>query len=128
MPVAIAHSIPGSADTQAYAHAIGLEDAKKFLQYFNHNSDSVFEGSAVLIRSPVAAIFQELIQDYSDELALAALTRDFVDYSSAVSIIINGGDDEPLDIVAPTFVGRRAFMDAQGSQPKIPFKKLNIFQ
>ena len=75
-----------------------------------------------------ANIFQELIQDYSDELALAALTKDFVDYSSAVSIIINGGDDEPLDIVAPTFVGRREFMDAQGSQPKIPFRKLNIFQ
>jgi hypothetical protein len=74
-----------------------------------------------------ASIFQELIQDYSDELALATLTEDFVDYSSAVSIIINGGDDEPLDLVAPTFVGRQEFMDAQGSQPKIPFKKLNIF-
>lgn len=74
-----------------------------------------------------ASIFQELIQDYSDELALATLTPDFVDYSSAVSIIINGGDDEPLDIVAPTFVGRQEFMDAQGSQPKIPFQKLNIF-
>ena len=74
-----------------------------------------------------ADIFQELIQNYSDELALEALTEDFVDYSSAVSIIINGGDDEPLDLIAPTFAGRQEFMDAQGSQPKIPFKKLNIF-
>lgn len=57
-----------------------------------------------------ASIFQELIQDYSDELAQEALTEAFVDYSSAVSIIINGGDGDPLDIVAPTFVGRQAFM------------------
>ena len=57
-----------------------------------------------------ADIFQELIQNYSDKLALQALTKDFVDYSSAVSIIINGGDGDPLNIVDPTFVGRQAFM------------------
>ena len=74
-----------------------------------------------------ADIFQELIQNYSDELALETLTEDFVDYSSAVSIIINGGDGEPLNIVEPTFVGRQAFMDAQGSQPEIPFRQLNIY-
>jgi hypothetical protein len=74
-----------------------------------------------------ADIFRELIQNYSDDLALAALTEDFVDYSSAVAIIINGGDGEPLDIEKPLFVGRQAFMDAQGSQPEIPFKKLQRF-
>ena len=40
-----------------------------------------------------ADIFQELIQNYSDELALDALSRDFTDYSSSVAIIINGGDN-----------------------------------
>jgi hypothetical protein len=45
-----------------------------------------------------ADIFRELIQNYSDELALAALTEDFVDYSSAVAIIINGGKFFPLKI------------------------------
>lgn len=74
-----------------------------------------------------ADIFRELIQNYSDELALEALTEDFVDYSSSVNIIINGGDGEPLDIEKPTFVGRQAFMDGQGSQPEIPFKKLQRF-
>jgi len=74
-----------------------------------------------------ADIFRQLIQNYSDELALAALSEDFVDYSSAVAIIINGGDGEPLDIEKPLFVGRQAFMDAQGSQPEIPFKKLQRF-
>ena len=57
-----------------------------------------------------ADIFQELIQNYSDELAMEALTRDFVDYSSAVSIIINGGDGDPLNLLEPTFSGRKAFM------------------
>ncbi|KAK5175371.1 uncharacterized protein LTR77_000510 [Saxophila tyrrhenica] len=74
-----------------------------------------------------ADIFRELIQNYSDELALEALTEDFVDWSSAVSIIMNGGDGEPVEIEKPTFVGRQAFMDAQGSQPEIPFKKLQRF-
>lgn len=75
-----------------------------------------------------ASIFQELIQEYSDDLAVSALTEDFVDYSSAVSIIINTlKDGASKDMVAPTFDGRQAFMNAQGSQPKIPFKKLNIF-
>ena len=61
-----------------------------------------------------ADVFRELIQNYSDELALEYLTEDFVDYSSAVAIIINGGDGEPFDIEKPIFVGRQAFMDAQG--------------
>lgn len=74
-----------------------------------------------------ADIFRLLIQDYSDELALAALTEDFVDYSSAVNIIINGGGEEPMYLPGPTFSGRQEFMDGQGSQPKIPFKQLKVW-
>lgn len=74
-----------------------------------------------------ADIFQELIQNYSDELALAALSKDFVDYSSSVAIIINGGDNDPLDITQPVFTGRANFMAGQGSQPEIPFTQLQIF-
>ena len=74
-----------------------------------------------------ADIFQQLIQEYSDELALSALTEDFADYTSAVAIIINGGDGEPMSMEEPLFVGRQAFMDAQGSQPQIPFEQLNVF-
>lgn len=43
----------------------------------------------------VAVNFQQLIQGYTKEMALAALTEDFVDYSSAVSIIVNKGAAEP---------------------------------
>ena len=32
-----------------------------------------------------------------------------------------------MPLTEPTFVGRQAFMDGQGSQPEIPFTKLNIF-
>ena len=74
-----------------------------------------------------ADIFRALIQEYSDELALDALTEDFVDYASSVNIIMNHGGDAPKSLTAPTFDSRQAFMDGQGSQPQIPFKKLHIF-
>ena len=46
----------------------------------------------------VAETFRSIIRGYTKEQALAALTPDFVDYSSAVSIIINKGGSEPEDI------------------------------
>jgi len=72
----------------------------------------------------LAEVFRLLIQEYSDELALAALTEDFVDYSSAVNILMNKGAEYPKNISGPTFSGRQAFMDGQGSQPEIPFERL----
>lgn len=39
----------------------------------------------------VANNFQTLIAAYSDELANATLTEDFVDYSDSVGELINGG-------------------------------------
>lgn len=74
-----------------------------------------------------AEIFRRLIQDYSDELALDALTEDFVDYSSAVNIIRNRGNEGPFVVNEISFNGRAAFMAAQGSQPEIPFDTLNTF-
>ncbi|KAF2726052.1 hypothetical protein K431DRAFT_299166 [Polychaeton citri CBS 116435] len=74
----------------------------------------------------IGDIFRQLIQSYSDELALEALTEDFVDYSSSVNIIINGGADAPKNLTEPTFQGRQAFMDGQGAQPEIPFTTLFV--
>lgn len=74
-----------------------------------------------------AEIFRQLIQEYSTTLALEALTEDFVDYTSAVAIIMNKGAAGPKSLTAPTFDGRAAFMAAQGKQPQIPFKTLNVF-
>lgn len=75
----------------------------------------------------LADVFRQLIQEYSDELALEALTEDFVDYSSAVNIIMNKGAQFPKDITGPTFASRQEFMDGQGSQPQIPFDTLQVF-
>jgi len=75
----------------------------------------------------MADVFRQLIQDYSDELALNALTEDFVDYASVVNSLMNRGAQYPKNITGPTFDGRQAFMDGQGSQPKIPFTTLNVF-
>ncbi|KAI6844417.1 hypothetical protein KC332_g3692 [Hortaea werneckii] len=75
----------------------------------------------------MADVFRQLIQDYSDELALNALTEDFVDYASVVNSLMNRGAQYPKNITGPTFDGRQEFMDGQGSQPKIPFTTLNVF-
>ncbi|KAK3669588.1 hypothetical protein LTR78_010526 [Recurvomyces mirabilis] len=75
----------------------------------------------------LAEVFRQLIQDYSTGLALAALTEDFVDYSSAVNILMNKGAQYPKNITGPTFATRALFMAGQGSQPKIPFERLNTF-
>lgn len=74
-----------------------------------------------------ADIFRLLIQDYSDELALAALTEDFHDWASSVNIIINKGGAGPKSMDAPTFASRAAFIDGQGKQPQIPFEKIKVF-
>lgn len=50
-----------------------------------------------------------------------------MDYSSAVNIIMNKGAQFPKNITGPTFAGRQAFMDGQGSQPQIPFERLQTF-
>jgi hypothetical protein len=75
----------------------------------------------------LAEAFRKLIQDYSAEFALNALTEDFVDYSSAVNIIMNKGAQYPKNITGPTFASRATFMAGQGSQPKIPFERLQTF-
>jgi hypothetical protein len=64
----------------------------------------------------VAQTFQSLIQGYTIEQALAALTEDFVDYSSAVSIVINKGAAVPNDITQPIFTSREQFMMGHGKQ------------
>merc|ERR1712029_377783 len=75
----------------------------------------------------MADVFRQLIQSYSDELAMNALTEDFVDYASVVNSLMNRGAQFPKNITGPTFDGRQAFMDGQGSQPEIPFETLNVF-
>merc|ERR1712144_55571 len=54
-----------------------------------------------------ADVFRQLIQDYSDELALNALTEDFVDYASVVNSLMNRGAQYPKNITGPTFDGCR---------------------
>ena len=75
----------------------------------------------------VAGTFQSLIQGYTVGQALAALTPDFVDYSSAVSIIINRGGSGPEDVTAPIFTSREEFMRGHGTQEPIPFETLKVW-
>lgn len=75
----------------------------------------------------VAGTFQSLIQGYTKEQALAALTPNFLDYSSAVSIIINRGGSGPEDVTAPIFTSRDEFMQGHGTQEPIPFETLRVW-
>jgi hypothetical protein len=68
----------------------------------------------------VAGTFQSLIRGYTKEQALAALTPDFVDHTSAVSIIINRGGSEPENLTEPVFTSRDEFMQGHGTQEPIP--------
>jgi hypothetical protein len=67
-----------------------------------------------------ANTFQSLIQGYTIEQALAALTPDFVDHTSAVSIIINRGGSGPENLTEPVFTSREEFMQGHGTQEPIP--------
>jgi len=71
----------------------------------------------------VAGTFQSLIQGYTEEQALAALTPDFMDHSSAVSIIINRGGSGPEDITEPIFTSRDEFMKGHGTQSRFPSRQ-----
>ena len=75
----------------------------------------------------VAETFQSIIRGYTKEQALAALTPDFVDYSSAVSIIINRGGSGPEDITKPIFTSRDEFMEGHGTQEPIPFEIVKVW-
>ena len=70
----------------------------------------------------VADTFKSLIRGYTKKQALNALTEDFVDYSSAVSIVINKGAAGPVDITQPIFTSREQFMEGHGKQQPIPFE------
>lgn len=76
----------------------------------------------------VATNFKNLIADYSDSLANASLTEDFVDYSdSVIELIDNGCPSSPVALGTATFDSRASFEAGQGSQPAIPFEQLNIW-
>ena len=64
----------------------------------------------------VANTFKSLIRGYTKELAIAALTEDFFDYSSAVSTVINKGAAAPKALVPPVFTTRDQFMANHGKQ------------
>jgi len=75
----------------------------------------------------VADNFQNLIANYSDALANASLTVGFEDYSASVTSLIDNGCTGPQPLDAVTFDGRAAFEAGQGSQPAIPFERLNLW-
>lgn len=74
-----------------------------------------------------AEIFRQMIQNYTDTLALTVLTPDFEDYTSSVNIIRNRGNKGPIQVNGISFTSREDFMNAQGAQPQIPFTTLNVF-
>ena len=75
----------------------------------------------------VAGMFQSIIRGYTIQQAMEALTDDFIDYSSAVSTIINKGAAVPKDLTQPIFTSRAEFMEGHGKQKPIPFETLDVW-
>ncbi|KAK5110005.1 hypothetical protein LTR62_006372 [Meristemomyces frigidus] len=75
----------------------------------------------------VATNFQNLIASYSDALANASLTVGFQDYSDSVTSLIDAGCTGPQALGSVTFSSRANFEQGQGSQPAIPFERLNVW-
>ena len=75
----------------------------------------------------VANNFKTLIAAYSDDLANAVLTENFVDYSDSVITLIDSGCTSPVALGSETFSSRAAFEAGQAGQPAIPFEILNLW-
>jgi len=76
----------------------------------------------------VANNFEALIANYSDALANKTLTVNFHDYTdSVIELIDSGCPNGPVPLGVPTFDSRASFEVGQGSQPAIPFLKLNVW-
>jgi len=75
----------------------------------------------------VAINFQNLIAEYSDELANASLTVGFQDYSDSVGSLIDAGCQGPQKLGDVTFDSRASFIAGQSAQPPIPFERLNLW-
>lgn len=70
----------------------------------------------------VADHFESLNKSFRTTDAEQWLTENFTDFSSSVNTLINEGCSGPLDLNAPTFTSRDAFIAGQGAQPPIPFE------
>lgn len=116
--------------TLAFASSVLAAPASKSLGIAARQVDNSTSSGACMTdddATTVAETFQSLIQGYTIRQALAALTEDFVDYTSAVSIIINRGGSGPLDITEPVFTSREEFMAGHGTQEPIPFETLQVW-
>jgi len=79
----------------------------------------------------VATNYGNLIASYSESLANAALSPNFVDYSESVNTLINscpqGSAAVTLPLLSPSFTNRSSFELGQGQQAPINFNQLDIW-
>ncbi|KAK3680075.1 hypothetical protein LTR78_000452 [Recurvomyces mirabilis] len=79
----------------------------------------------------VATNYGNLIADYTDALADAALAPSFTDYSESVNSLINecpqGSAAHTLPLLSPSFTNRSSFELGQGQQAPINFYQLQMW-
>ncbi|KAK4546267.1 hypothetical protein LTR36_001944 [Oleoguttula mirabilis] len=79
----------------------------------------------------IADNYGTLIASYTDALANAALSPNFIDYSESVNTLINscpqGAAAVTLPLLSPSFSNRTQFEIGQGQQAPINFQQLNIW-
>ncbi|KAK5118913.1 hypothetical protein LTR62_000124 [Meristemomyces frigidus] len=79
----------------------------------------------------IATNYGNLIATYTDNLANAALSPDFTDYSESVNSLIDqcpqGSAALPLPLLGPSFTNRSSFELGQGQQAPINFHQLQLW-
>ncbi|KAF2857723.1 hypothetical protein K470DRAFT_260548 [Piedraia hortae CBS 480.64] len=111
--------------TLSFAACLALASAlpEPMFRRFNFSASCMTNYDA----QKVATNFKTLIDNYSDDLADAALTEGFSDYSDSVTTLIDSGCTGPQALGAATFDSRESFKAGQGAQPPIPFEQLNLW-
>ncbi|EMF15266.1 uncharacterized protein SEPMUDRAFT_19175, partial [Sphaerulina musiva SO2202] len=75
----------------------------------------------------IADNFSHLFSDFSEEFANSTLTEDITDQTDSVGWLISNGTDCPHPLGSVTLSSRREFLDAQATQPNLPFIIENVW-
>ncbi|KAI5368275.1 hypothetical protein Slin15195_G034080 [Septoria linicola] len=75
----------------------------------------------------VADNFATTFSDFSEEFVNSTYSIDFTDQTDSVGWLISNGTDCPHPLGSLTLASRREFLDAQATQPNLPFEIENVW-
>ena len=75
----------------------------------------------------VADNFAHVFSNFTEEFANSTFSEDFSDQTDSVGWLISNGTDCPHPLGSVTLKTRREFLDAQETQPNLPFVIENVW-